>query len=226
LLAAAVGLADLAHDLSEAALATYRRLGAARWARELSDATVPDAAHRPGTGGVLQRTGPTWHVEFAGRRATVPHVKGLSDIARLVAADGAEVHALDLVESADRSGPAGNVVDRAALDAYRARLRDLDEDLDEATAAHDTERSARIELERQALIDELSRATGVGRRSRQFANHPAERARKAVSARIRDAIRRLEPLHPELAAHLERAVVTGTYCRYRPDGAAWHVEAG
>jgi hypothetical protein len=45
-----------------------------------------------------------------------------------------------------------------------------------------------------------------------------------VSARIRDAIRRLEPLHPELAAHLERAVVTGTYCRYRPDGAAWLVE--
>ena len=81
------------------------------------------------------------------------------------------------------------------------------------------------EAERQALLDELGRVTGAHRQPRQFANHPAERARKAVTARIRDAIRKLEPVLPELAAHLERTIVTGTYCRYRPDGTAWEISA-
>lgn len=41
-----------------------------------------------------------------------------------------------------------------------------------------------------------------------------ERARKAVTARIRDAVRRIEQEHPELAAHLDAALVTGVRCRY------------
>jgi hypothetical protein len=54
---------------------------------------------------------------------------------------------------------------------------------------------------------------------------PTERARKAVTARVRDAIRRLEPLLPELAAHLQRTIVTGTYCRYRDDrSTTWDVD--
>jgi len=58
----------------------------------------------------------------------------------------------------------------------------------------------------------------------QFASHPAERARKAVTARIRDAIKKIDPALPALAAHLERSIVTGTYCRYRPDDAfTWDI---
>ena len=49
-----------------------------------------------------------------------------------------------------------------------------------------------------------------------------ERARKAVTARIRDAIRRIEAVHPELGAHLDRSVITGTSCRYDPvDPLVW-----
>ena len=44
----------------------------------------------------------------------------------------------------------------------------------------------------------------------------AERARKAVTARIRDAIRRIGAAHPDLGAHLDRTVRTGTTCRYDP----------
>ena len=44
----------------------------------------------------------------------------------------------------------------------------------------------------------------------------AERARKAVSARIRDTLRRLDRRHPELAAHLRASVSTGASCRYQP----------
>lgn len=54
---------------------------------------------------------------------------------------------------------------------------------------------------------------------RQFANHPAERARKAV---MRDA----SANSTELAAHLRTNDRHGTYCRYRSDGTAWDIDAG
>ena len=44
----------------------------------------------------------------------------------------------------------------------------------------------------------------------------SERARKAVTARIRDVIGRLEPVHPALAGHLRESVTTGTRCSYSP----------
>jgi hypothetical protein len=44
-----------------------------------------------------------------------------------------------------------------------------------------------------------------------------DRARKAVRARVRDAITRVESAHPELARHLARAVKTGTFCSYDPE---------
>ena len=94
-----------------------------------------------------------------------------------------------------------------------------------AINAHDPERAARAASERQAILDELARATGSAGRARAFSNHPAERARKAVSARIRDAIRKLEDELPELADHLHGQIVTGTYCRYRADGITWQVES-
>jgi hypothetical protein len=72
-----------------------------------------------------------------------------------------------------------------------------------------------LDRERQALIDELRRATGLGGRSRRLGG-ASERARKAVSERIRDTLRRLDRRHPTLARHLRASVSTGTTCRYQP----------
>ena len=44
-----------------------------------------------------------------------------------------------------------------------------------------------------------------------------ERARKAVTARIRNAVDRIGARHPELGAHLRRSIDTGTFCVYRPE---------
>jgi hypothetical protein len=37
-----------------------------------------------------------------------------------------------------------------------------------------------------------------------------------VTARIRDAIRRIRHALPELGTHLDRSIRTGTTCRYDP----------
>jgi hypothetical protein len=175
----------------------------------------------------MRRQGRTWRIAYEGKDAVVPHSKGLSDLATLLARPHQEVHVLDLYGVADRSGPAGEIADRSAIASYRERLTDLESEAAEAAAHHDSERLARAEHERQALVDELGRVAGLGNRPRGFSGYPAERARKAVTGRIRDAIRKLEPDLPHLAAHLDSTIVTGTYCRYRTESAhPWQIELG
>ena len=44
----------------------------------------------------------------------------------------------------------------------------------------------------------------------------AERARKTVSARVRDALAKIGPVHPELADHLRSSLRMGTLSSYSP----------
>ncbi len=219
---AALLAAALDHPESAALLArardTYTRLAAYGWLDELDRASGAPAPAPPGqTGARMIQAGRLWHITFSGREATVPDAKGLADIATLAARPGTDVHVLELMGSSDRSTSAGPVLDEAALRSYRQRLADLDDDADEAARCNDEANLARIAAERDALLAELRRATSPAGRPHHFTNHPAERARKAVSARIRAVIVSLEAVLPDLADHLDRSIVTGTYCRYRPD---------
>jgi hypothetical protein len=66
------------------------------------------------------------------------------------------------------------------------------------------------------LQAELAAALGLGGRSRRTPSS-AERARKAVTNRIRDALARIEREDPELGEHLRRSVRMGTECAYRSE---------
>jgi hypothetical protein len=94
-------------------------------------------------------------------------------------------------------------------------LRDLEEELAEADAHNDLERLSRARLERELLAEELAAAIGMGGRSRLLGGG-GERARKAVTARIRNSLKRIEERHPELGAHLAETITTGTSCSYTP----------
>ncbi|MGH3240902.1 MAG: hypothetical protein ACRDNL_11005, partial [Spirillospora sp.] len=73
------------------------------------------------------------------------------------------------------------------------------------------------------LLNELRAAAGLAGRTRRLGDE-AERARKTVTARIKDTLRKLDQRHPELAAHLRDAVSTGSSCGYRPEREiAWHL---
>lgn len=94
-------------------------------------------------------------------------------------------------------------------------LRGLVEGTGLQAAAQWAEVAARAAAERDALIGELSRALGLGGRSRRLGDD-SERARKAVTARIHHAIDHLQNYHPDLAAHHRAAICTGTACSYQP----------
>src|SRR5262249_25614436 len=113
-------------------------------------------------------------------------------------------------------GDAGEVLDAPARTAYRQRLRDLEAELAEASQWADTGRAEKLRGEIEFLREELSAAYGLGGRARKAAD-TSDRARKAVTSRIRETIERIEKEHPSLARHLENAIHTGTFCRYQPD---------
>ncbi|MGD9531865.1 MAG: ATPase, partial [Pseudonocardia sp.] len=214
-LAAALGRPGRAADHLRAAVAMHERLGAPAWAalsRDALEAVTGAGPAGPAEGNVFHPEGAVWALAYGGVRAHVPDVKGLRDLAALLAVPGREVHVFTLL---GRSGPATGadpVLDEAARRAYRARLADLDAAIEAAASAGER---ARAEDERDALVRELSAAAGLGGRSRRLGDE-TERARKTVTARIRDALGRIEHEHPALAAHLRASVRTGTSCRYDP----------
>jgi hypothetical protein len=107
------------------------------------------------------------------------------------------------------------VLDRRALDAYRQRLRSIDEDLAEAEGWSDAGRAEILHAERDALLDELSAATGLGGRARPVGSSH-ERARVAVTKAVTAAIARIATVDGPLATHLRAAIRTGTRCSYEP----------
>ena len=146
---------------------------------------------------------------------------------RSLSRPGREVHVTDLegVPAAALGTRGAEVLDRSAVAAYRERISDLAADIDEADAHHDTGRAARARAEYDALVHELTRAMGIGGRRRTVGPEPVERMRKAVSARIRDAIRHVDAVHPAAGRHLANSVRTGVFCAYRPETpTAWRCQ--
>jgi hypothetical protein len=209
-------------DVGEARAADGRRSRVAAEGRAASGAsaaaTAPDAA--------LCRAGDGWTVRFAGRSVQVRQMKGLEDLAVLLVRPSEDVHCLELMGSGavSQSGVPG--LDDRARRAYQARVRELQLEIDEARDANDSPRAERAEAELDALVQQLSASFGLGGRERKTGS-TAERARSAVTWRIRTAIKRLREIHPELGRHLGNAIRTGTWCTYQPETAIeWKVEDG
>lgn len=212
LAALALGDRELAARHLKAARSQARSVGAIAWLPRIEGLLGDRAA--PESTPVLEQEGSVWRLSFGGRVAHTPDSKGVRDLARLVADPGVPVTALDLVGGAPQTG-SDAVLDDAAKASYRHRMDALDREIDDASWSDDAVRRQRAEDERDALVAELKRAAGLGGRDRRLGD-VGEKARSAVTARIRDAIRRIADVHPELGEHLSSTVRTGRECAYEP----------
>jgi hypothetical protein len=133
----------------------------------------------------------------------VRHAKGIADFAVLLARPGQEVHVRTLagVDEIGFAPSAQAALDETAVAQYRQRLRDLEDDLDEADRHGDLACAERLAAERDALVDQLTKAFGLGGRAPSAGSDPDERLRKAMSALVKASIDRLERLNPALGRH-------------------------
>jgi len=195
--------------------------------------------------GIFTRDGEYWTVGLDGKTFRLKDSKGLGYVAHLIRHPSTEFHVLDLaggiasqrdedeagqsagLPQADEElakagihvgslGDAGEMLDDQAKVAYRRRLSELHEDLEEAKAAGNVARAERAEQEIDALTAELSRAVGLGGRNRRAAS-ASERARQSVTKTIRAVLERIAQSDALLGDVLSRRIKTGTFCAYEPD---------
>jgi hypothetical protein len=194
----------------------------------------------------LRREGDVWVFHFDGRAVSVRDSKGLRCLAVLLANPGVEVHAAELARP-DGSAPsvtastasaaeaglatasgdnAGPVLDAQAKAAYRRRLEELREEIEEAESFNDPERASHAREEMDFLAGELAGAVGLGGRDRKAASS-SERARVSVTKAIRGTIRRISKLDGDLGRELDTTIRTGIFCMHEPDPRrplAWRVK--
>ena len=189
----------------------------------LRDARAPAVWRGAPTAGVrtadrpsFRREGELWRFDFGGDVVRLSDAKGFGDLVLLLSRPGEDLHCLELAGRQTEPRGADPLLDERARREIRARIADLDLQIEEADGTGDSARaeSARDELDQ--LVTSLAGALGLGGRPRRVGS-AVERARSAVTWRIRSAIRKIAAAHPPLGRHLENAIRTGTRCAYRPE---------
>ncbi len=196
--------------------------------------------------GVLRKDGEYWTVGCGAKSFSLKDTKGLGYLAHLLRHPAVEFHVLDLAggiagqrddeetgqsaqglprgdEDLEKAGihigslgDAGEMLDEQAKAAYRRRLSELREELEESKARGNVERAEQAELEIDAVTRELSRAVGLGGRNRKAAS-ASERARQSIGKTIKAVTERIAQSDGALADILSRCIRTGTFCSYQPD---------
>ena len=199
-------------------------------------------------GDVFRKECDYWTIVFGAHTTRLKDAKGLHYIAHLLRHPEREFHARDLMalvgdpagDIARRSlamgdgqlvpcadlGNAGVLLDARAKADYKHRLNDLREELEEAERFNDPGRVSRARAEMEFITNQLANAIGLGGRNR-FAASEAERARLAVTKRIKAALAKIRDANPALAQHLGAAITTGYFCSYAPKAdtpTSWSLE--
>ena len=223
--AAAVG-DPRAEGWRAAAATAYRRLAAPGWLRRVAHPVPPSRslpAPRASTLHLRPLPGGTaWLVGPDGGEHLLPDLRGMHYLRALIQRPGAELSALELTALVSRQrttieeGDTGALFDRQSLVRIRTRLAELDDELATARDWADPDRISALTVEREALLDEIGRATGLGGR-RRTTGGSAERARVAVRKAIAAALARIEVEDPATARVLRASVHTGLFCRFDPD---------
>jgi tetratricopeptide (TPR) repeat protein len=212
---------ETADRLRKNALSVYERIGAAWWREQLLTATTAVVVGSTARLHLHPTDGGLWTIGPDGGAVPLTALRGLSYLRELIRRPGEDVWALDLVgrfqgHASVRQDDLGAVLDDQARSAYRQRLRDLDEEISEAQDWNDAARLELLTSEREALLAELARATGLAGTPRATGSS-AERARTAVRKAIVGALARIEHIDAPMARHLTDHVRTGALCRYDPD---------
>src|SRR5712672_3524336 len=206
---------------------------------------------------IFRKEGEYWAIGYGKKSFRLKNTKGLGYLAHLLRHPGVEFHVLDLVggiasqreddeigksaqglprgtEELEKAGihvtslgDAGEMLDEQAKVAYRRRLSELREELEEAKELGRVDRAEQAEEEIDALTRELSRAVGLGGRNRRAAS-ASERARQSITKTIKAVVERIGQSDAALGEIFSRYIRTGNFCAYQPDAdfpIAWEFAA-
>ncbi|MEW2923286.1 hypothetical protein AB1A65_17585 [Muricauda sp. ANG21] len=167
-----------------------------------------------GNQNLFVKEGDMWRIVFMGKSIHLPHSKGLADIATLLSIPGREMECVQLM-GVGLATVSHKATDKKSLNEARKKIAALEEELQ---SAHEMGLHAEIEklqADYDALIEYLSKSLDNQGRIRKIGSIN-NKARSAVTQRIKNAIKKIEPLHSPLFIHLSTSISTGHYCSYKP----------
>src|SRR5262249_40817885 len=162
------------------------------------------------------RMGDYWVIRYQGQAAILKATRGIDYLAYLLRHPTREIHVAELVcaqtnkstlrihgrlsavsrnSVAARAQHASPILDSKAKLEYKRRIDELRKDVEEADRFNDAHRASRSRSELDALTAQLAAAVGFGGRDRRASSN-AERARSAVTRRIKETINRIEGILP------------------------------
>jgi hypothetical protein len=165
---------------------------------------------------LFRKDGELWTLSFDGVTLKLSDMKGFHDLSELIAHPHEPIHCLDLAGRSFHSAGDDAVLDARARRELTARAKSLQQEIEEAEEFNDPGRTERAREELEQIVETLSQAFGLSGKPRRLGG-AVERARTAVTWRIRSVIREAVAVHPPLGRHLENSVRTGTYCTYAPE---------
>lgn len=225
--------------------AQFRAWGVDRFAGEAERLLSHHQLVSRSTGNVIAADGDGWRFTYDGvDESASASGRGVRYLVELLSRPGETVPAADLLrlatvgmlgdavgrtaaEVTHGPGRLGAVIDATARRSYEERITELERSLRRAKRRDERARIVACETELAQLRQELAAGTGFGGRARQHVDDD-ERARVSVTKAIRRSIQSLYDVAPELAAHLDATVVTGSRCSYgpHPDVREWLVTTG
>jgi hypothetical protein len=183
------------------------------------------------------RQGDYWTIRYQGHAAILKTTRGLECLRYLLRHPGREIHVSELLATlieapapallgsvreagaylvpTARLPDAGPILDSQSKAEYKRRIDELRNDLEEAERFGDSHRASKVRSEMNAIAEQLAAAVGLGGRDRR-ASSAAERARSAVTKRIKEAVTRIAEVIPPLGHHLAARIKTGYFCSYNP----------
>lgn len=156
-----------------------------------------------------------WRLSYEGQTVHMIENKGFLDIQKLLENPNQAFHCSELMGSALVTSEE-LVFDEKAKKTYQKKILELQEELSTAEAHNDLARSTALQEEYDRILSHLSTALGLKGKTRSLGNLP-DKARSAVTWRIRNAIKKIEKQHPSLGRHLDLSIKTGMFCTYAPE---------
>ena len=205
------------------------------WSASVRAYVESSATPCPVQASLFCREGEYWTIQYGGQIARLKATRGLECLAILLVHPGREFHVRELIgpvspingppphefQENERTQLTGSlsdidpILDARAKIEYGRRLKELQRELDDAERLNEPERASRIRQERDCIAEQLALAVGLGGRNRNAASQ-TERARSAVTKRIKISIQRISEAMPSLGHHLTARVKTGYFCSYTP----------
>jgi hypothetical protein len=163
----------------------------------------------------FRKEGAVWVMAYQHETAQLPNLRGFDDLARLLASPGETIPS-SVLAGAGLHAVGVPLWDDEARKSLRRRLQELEEEIAMASRNANEDIVRACEEEREAILLTVRKATGLGGRARKSGS-VSEKARTAVTWRIRHAIKKIAEAHPALGRHLKKSVKTGAFCSYEPE---------